>query len=454
MKEKIVKRCSNCGFEVIGNTNIIKCPECGEIGSFVDVVENEKENAKISTEVKKLVDVKKDNEERIFCGISEVDRVFGGGFVRDSVNIITAPPGQGKSTLILDIANKFALQNKTVLYVSSEESETQVKNRANRILKDDLSSNLYILSSKETMDLEPAVKIVKPDVLIVDSISSFRSGQFNSPAGSIIQVREASDRIISLCKHGTKPTIGIVVVHMTKDDELAGSRSIEHDVDAVMYLEGSTDDDLRILRSTKNRFGELDTGLFTMSESGLKEIKDPSTFFVTKRETNVQGSALSVIKEGNRAIVVEIESLLTPSFTTFPTRIATCLRKDNLNILISIIEKYTEIDLSKFSAILNTTNHIKISNTACDLAICMSILSSYFNKPLENEIVFLAEIGLTGELKKVSGIEKRIKELDRLGYKKVFISERENIPQDKYKIEIIKKDNLANCVATIFGIPQ
>ena len=450
MKVRQIKRCSNCGYEIVGNNNVLKCPECGEIGSFVEVQDATKSKSKSVSEIKKLVEVKKEDNERIKCGIEEVDRVFGDGFVKDSVNIITAPPGQGKSTLILDIANKFATQGRNVLYVSSEESETQIKDRANRILEEGISDNLYILSTKETLDIIAAVDIVKPEVMIVDSISSFRSSEYPSPAGSVVQVREASDKIISLCKYGSFPIIGIIVVHVTKDDELAGSRTIEHDVDAVMYLEGSTDDDLMILRSTKNRFGELDTGLFTMSETGLKEIKDPSDFFVTKREKEVSGSALSVIKEGNRAIVVEIESLLTPSFTSFPTRIATCLRKDNLNILISIIEKHLEIDLTKFSAILNTTNHIKISNTACDLAICMSILSSYFNKPIPKQTVFLAEVGLTGELKKVSGIEKRIKELDRLGYKEVVVGRDVQIDKAKYNIKITPYDNIKDCYSKFF----
>jgi DNA repair protein RadA/Sms len=427
-----IRRCANCGAEVINKPDLMKCPQCGMIGTLEDVTPIEPASAPASLRsagnkdltVRRLKQVSIREDNRIKCEIGEVDRVMGGGFVDDSVMILTAPPGQGKSTLLLDIANHLANNGKMVLYISSEESDTQVRGRANRILSS-ISDNLFILATKETADIRIAVEKLDPAVLIIDSISSFRSAAFpTSPAGSITQVRECSDMIIQLCKGSSRPRIGIVIAHVTKDDEMAGTRAIEHDVDAVAYLEGNSDEDLRILRTTKNRFGELDCGLFTMGEDGLKEIKDPSEYFVTKRDKGdkVYGTALSVVKEGNRAIVVEIESLLSYTYSPYPTRIATCLRKDNLNILISVLERCMSINLSKENAIINTTNHLKLSNTSTDLAIAVSILSSKYKCPLSSEDVFVAEVGLTGELKKVQGLDRRLRELDRLGYKRAFVA--------------------------------
>lgn len=430
----------------------IKCPECGTFDSYEEIKDVEPANKKAEkktrkkVETLKLKDVVLNNDDRVLCGISEVDRVMGGGFVSDSVNILTAPPGQGKSTLLLAVANALAERGKTVLYVSSEESAKQIKGRAKRILESGISDNLYICDTKETNDIEYQTEKLNPDVLIVDSVSSFCSADLNSQSGTPTQIRYCSDMIIRLCKSSDKPRIAIIIAHVTKDDELAGSRALEHDVDAVMYLEGEKDDELRVLRTVKNRFGELDTGLFLMTDTGLKELDNPSEYFTTKRdaEEKVSGVALTMIKEGSRMIVVEIEALLSKTFSAYPTRIATCLRRDNFNILLSIIEQSLKIKLYDKNAIISTTGRIKLSNPSSDLAIIMSVLSAYYSAPIDNTVAFIGEVGLTGELKRTTNIEKCLKELDRLNYKTVYVPRGEYRVKDLQNLTIIKCKDIAD----------
>ena len=438
-------KCISCG--ATNRKAPIKCPECGEFNTYEEIHDEPKQKhnktskTQSKTETLKLKDVVLSNDDRIECGISEMDRVMGGGFVCDSVNIMTAPPGQGKSTLLLAVANALAQKGKTVLYISSEESARQVKGRAKRILPV-ISDNLYICDTKETNDIELQTEKVGADVLIVDSVSSFCSADVPSQAGTPTQIRYCSDMIIRLCKNSNKPRIAVVIAHVTKDDELAGSRSLEHDVDAVMYLEGERDDELRILRTVKNRFGELDTGLFTMTETGLQEIVNPSEYFTTKREgdENIPGVALTMVKEGSRMIVVEIEALTSKTFSPYPTRIASCLRRDNLNILLSIIEQRLNLKLYDQNAIISTTGRIKLSNPSSDLAVIMSVLSAIKKAAIDSSTIFIGEVGLTGELKRTANIEKSLKELDRLNYKTVYV------PKGDYRcIKDLKNIRVVKC---------
>ena len=445
--------CKNCGHKA--RTKPLICPSCSELDTFIEEkvgaeLNNKKtKNKAVTASYKPLKEVNLNSDDRYKCGIGEVDRVMGGGFVSDSVNIITAPPGQGKSTLLLSIANHLADLGKTVLYISSEESSKQIKSRANRVLKDGISDNLYICDTKESNNIKPLVEQLDADVVILDSISSFRSDDIASPAGSVTQVRNVSDIIIELCKGSSKPRMSLIVAHVTKDDELSGARSLEHDVDAVMYLEGERDEELRILRTVKNRFGELDTGLFIMTEDGLKEISNLAEYFTTKRDNTVPGVALSMVKEGSRNIVIEIEALVSKTNNSFPTRIASCLRRDNLNILLSIIEQKLKLPFYYYNAIVNSTGRIKLSNSSTDLAIVMALISSFKQIGIANDIAFIGEVSLTGELKRTMGIEKAIKELDRLNYKKVYV------PKGNYKnkdlsIEVIECRDIEDVCRKIF----
>lgn len=439
---KIKIECTSCGHTFEAFKPPMICPQCYESGYMVEVKTNTQKATKksvLGNRLKKLKDVSLEGDIRLISGIAEFDRVVGGGTVNDSVSILTGQPGCGKSTLILEVANAFAEQNKKVLYITSEESESQVKKRAERILNKSIPDQLYIAATKETNEIEGYIEYLKPEVVIVDSISAFRSEDYASVAGSPTQVRAVSELIIQLCKRGERPIAAFIIVHVTKDDELAGSRSLEHDVDSVFYLDSSGDETLRILRATKNRFGEITSGYFKMEEGGMAEITNPSEFFIKDREIDNNmptGIALSVLKDGNRSLAIEIEALCSYSVTAFPQRVASCLRKDNLNILISILEKCTELKLNNSNVYINVPGGLKLTSPATDLAVVMSIASYIKKVPLKPRTVFIGELCLTGELRKISDCEQRVKELERLGFTDVVIPTGNIKDISKYKIKI------------------
>ena len=428
MKEKIIYRCSQCGNESLRWMG--RCPECDSWNSFEEstLEPKNKTNKRQSQKNERVVPVKLskidvDDSHRIITGIDEFNRVLGGGIVKDSVTILTARPGAGKSTLLLEISNDAAEKGYKVLYASGEESETQVSNRAKRIL-DKIPQDIWILSDTSMDNVLNAINKIDPDLIIIDSIQAFSLEEFNSRAGSPIQSIECASVLVDIAKNKDKPRAIIMVGHMTKANEMAGLRTLEHLVDTVLYLEGESDEELRTLMATKNRFGRTgEIGLFSMEEAGMVPIDNPSEFFITKREDGniVPGSALSVIKEGSRLIIVEIESLVSHSFTPYPSRIGECLRKDQLSTLISILEQRGNIRLYDKNVVIKATGGLKLSEQSVNLTIIMSIASSVYNRGIPNDIVFIAEVGLTGELKKVPSMEGRIRELDRMGFRKVYI---------------------------------
>jgi DNA repair protein RadA/Sms len=296
---------------------------------------------------------------------------------------------------------------------------------------------------------------IDPDLIIIDSIQTFSLGEFNSRAGSPIQSIECANALVEIAKNKNRPRAVIIVGHMTKANEMAGLRTLEHLVDTVLYLEGESDEELRTLMATKNRFGRTgELGLFSMEEGGMIPIENPSEFFITKREDNniVPGSALSVIREGSRLIIVEIESLVSRSFTPYPSRIGECLRKDQLNTLISILEQRGNIGLYDKNVVIKATGGLKLSEQSVNLAIIMSIVSSVYNKGIPNDIVFIAEVGLTGELKKVPSMEGRIKELDRMGFRKVYIPKYGLKGNEKFEnIEVVELRTLQEVIGHVFG---
>jgi len=426
-KEKTIYRCSNCGYENIKWMG--KCPECNTWDSLVEVVLSSKtKGAKRKDFVDrpnpvKLSSVDIGESHRIVTSMEEFNRVLGGGIVRDSVTILTARPGAGKSTLLLEVANDIANKGYKVLYASGEESESQIRNRADRVIEE-IPENIWILSDTSMDNVLKAIGEIDPDLIIVDSIQTFTLAEFDSRAGSPIQTIETANALVEVAKNKSKPRAVIMVGHMTKANEMAGLRTLEHLVDTVLYLEGETEEELRTLMATKNRFGRTgEIGLFSMMEEGMVPIDNPSEYFITKREEGIMasGSALSVIKEGSRLIVVEVESLVSQSFTPYPSRIGECLRRDQLNTLISILEQRGYINLYDKNVVIKTTGGLKLSEQSVNLAIIMSIVSSVLNRPISNDIVFIAEVGLTGELKRVPSLEARIRELDRMGFNKVYV---------------------------------
>ena len=426
MKIKTIYKCSNCGYKSPKWSG--KCPDCGEWNTFEET-EEVKNSAKTTKSVSKqpvsrLADVETGNDQRLKTGITEFDRVMGGGIVKDSVTIITSPPGGGKSTLSLMAAAALAKQGCRVLYASGEESDSQIKNRADRIL-DTIEQNIYILADTSMDRVLDAISEVDPDLIILDSIQTFSLTEFlPSRAGNPTQTMECASALVAQAKNKKRPRAVIMISQMNKSDEIAGLRALEHLVDAVLVLEGEGADELRCLVATKNRFGSTgEMGFFTMTETGLASIDNPSEYFVTKRQKGeqVSGSAITVLKEGSRPVIAEIESLVSASFTPYPSRISETMKKDTMNTLISVLEQRGNLKLYDKNVVIRTTGGLYLKEQAANLAVLMSIASSVFHKPIPADWAFIADVGLTGELKRVPSMESRIKELDRMGFEKVFI---------------------------------
>ena len=457
MKKKTLYRCASCGFENIKWLG--KCPTCNSWNTLEEVVvESKSMQTRVrqasKKPIKKLLDVVSNKSDRIVTGINEFDRVMGGGIVKDSISIITARPGAGKSTLLLQISDAIAKQGYKVIYASGEESDSQIKNRADRIL-DKIHEKIWVVQETSLDNVLDAVEDIDPDMLIIDSIQTFTmEASLPARAGSPTQTMECANALLQIAKNEKRPRAVIVVGQMTKNDELAGLRALEHLVDTVLIMEDDNDEELRVLVSSKNRFGSIENGFFQMCEKGVISIDNPSEFFMTKREDGeiVSGSALTVIKEGTRAIITEIESLVSKSFTPYPTRIGETLGKDKLNTLISILEQRGGINLYDKNVIIKTTGGIKIREQGINLAVIMSIVSSVKQKGIESNIAFIADVGLTGELKKVPSLESRVKELERMGFKKVYVPKDSFIRESSFKkIEVIELKTLMNVISHIYN---
>ena len=451
-KIKKAYECTNCG-----HTQPVwagKCPECGKWGSLVEVtVKESKKSKNVVIEdkaAKKLSSIRVNKDARIKSSYEEFDRAVGGGLVRDSVSILTARPGAGKSTLLLQLSKSYADMGLKVLYVSGEESDSQIKSRADRIMAK-LPESVWILSTNSMDTAVSEIKNIDADVVFLDSIQTFTLAEFDNKAGSPTQTIEVANKAVEIAKDEFKKRAVIMIGHMTKSGEMAGLRTLEHLVDTVLVLDGESDEDLRVLTSTKNRFGRTgEIGLFSMDEDGLVEISNPSEYFITARENDIEGSAISVTKEGSRLLEVEIESLVSKSFLPYPQRIGDSLRKDDLNTLISILQERAGLNLFDYNVIIKTTGGLKLSEPSVNLAIMMSIASSLIKKPISDKTVFIAEVGLTGELKKVPQIKQRVKELERLGYKKCYIARNSLDPKDFKDIEIKQLANIRQVIDSCF----
>ena len=426
-KDKKVYICSECGAR--SPKWMGKCGDCGAWNTYEERMVKASElkanssRMVITTKPTKLRAIVQSNSDRIVTGVSEFDRVMGGGIVRDSISIISAPPGMGKSTLLLQLANSLSLKGYKILYASGEESNSQIKNRADRIVKE-VADNFWVVSDTKLDEILQHIETVDADLIILDSIQTFTLEEYSSSrAGSPTQVIECATALKDKAKNPDRPRAVFLVGQMTKADEMAGPRILEHLVDTVLYIEGEDGEELKHLISKKNRYGDTsESGLFRMSEIGMEEIADPSEFFMTKREEVVPGSALAVIKDGTRPIVVEVESLVSKSFTPYPSRLSECFaRKEQLGTLISILEERGGIGLYDKNVIIKATGGLKLTETSVNLAVVMSIASSALNHGISTDTVFIGELGLTGELKKVPSLEQRLKEVDRMGFKKAYI---------------------------------
>lgn len=455
-RAKQIYVCTSCG-QVYSKWQG-RCDGCKEWNTIEEqVVDQTKKNnqrvVKNNVISKRLVDVTGSSSERIITGIGEFNRVMGGGIVKDSLTIITARPGAGKSTLLLQVAQDVAKQGLNVLYASGEESESQIKNRAERIL-DEIPQNIWIHSDVSLNNVLAAVEEIDADLIIVDSIQTFIMEEYSSRPGSPVQTMECANALLQIAKNGSKPRAVIIVGQMTKDDEIAGVRALEHLVDAVLLIEGESSEELRGITATKNRFGSTgESSFFAMTEKGMQPIENPSEYFMTQREANasVSGSALTVIREGSRPIIVEIESLVSTSYTPYPSRISENVRREQLNTLISVLEQRGKVQLFDKNVVVKSTGGIKLKEQAVNLAIVMSVVSSERGKGIPSDTVFIADIGLTGELQRVPTLEIRLKEADRMGYKKAYVAKRSLQRQLNFKnLQVIEKNTLSEVIWSVF----
>ena len=416
IKSKFV--CQNCGYET--GKWLGKCPECGSFSTFVEEIEkpqpkgNHPTNYNTDVTPKILSEIKPLSQERTKTGLSELDRVLGGGFVQGSLTLVGGDPGIGKSTLLLQICQKLGEQGKNILYVSGEESVQQIKIRADRL--EITTEKLKLLSETNLNIIESVIAKENPDYVIIDSIQTMFIDEVSSAPGSVSQVREATSRLMHL---GKGKNISLIIVgHVTKDGAIAGPKILEHMVDTVLYFEGDKQASYRILRAVKNRFGGTnEIGVFEMVHSGLREILNPSEFMLSGRPENVSGSVVTCSLEGTRPMLLEVQALV--SYTTFniPRRTATGMDFNRVVLLIAVLEKRANLQLAAYDSYVNLTGGIKIAEPSLDAAVAVAIASSYKNVAVSADTVVFGEIGLTGEIRAVSMAERRVAEAAKLGFK-------------------------------------
>lgn len=446
-KNSTVFVCNGCGYE--SPKWLGKCPACGEWNSFFEekVVTSSgssiKDKSKPKSETIKLNEVVHKETFRLKTGVDELDRVLGGGFVQGSLTLLGGEPGIGKSTLILQICNSVKVDG-PILYVSGEESAEQIKLRADRLgIKND---NLLFLAETDVDNVELALEKSGAKFVIIDSVQTMYSEDITSAPGSVSQVREITARIMKMCKQTGITTI--IIGHVTKDGNIAGPRVLEHMVDTVLYLEGERYFSYRILRGVKNRFGSTnEIGMFEMQSEGLVEIKNPSELLISERDGNPSGSVIVVSMEGTRALILEMQALATPTVFGMPRRNANGIDYNRLTLLMAVLEKRAGMNLSSQDVYINLVGGIKVNEPALDLGIVLSAASSFKNVAIKEDVVVIGEVGLTGEVRSVNMIEKRIKEAEKLGYKTCIIPEsNKKLLKEKFKLDIIGVKNLVDAM--------
>jgi DNA repair protein RadA/Sms len=449
-KAKTIFVCNECGYE--SAKWIGKCPACNSWNTFFEQkVEKYSEQNKLeknSNNVPKPLNSFKGQEEaRTSTGFEELDRVLGGGLVSGSLVLLGGEPGIGKSTLILQLCEKVKGEGK-VLYVSGEESAEQIKLRADRLnIK---SEDILFLGETDIDVINNAIIENNPKLVIIDSIQTMYSDEITSAAGSVSQVREITAQIMRICKSRNVTTI--IIGHVTKDGNIAGPRVLEHMVDTVLYLEGERYFSYRVLRAVKNRFGSTnEIGMFEMKQEGMCEILNPSDVLISERDDNPSGSCIVTSMEGTRPILVELQALTAQSVFGMPRRTANGIDYNRLAVLIAVLEKKAGVNLGNQDVYLNVVGGMKINEPSIDLGIVAVIKSSYKNIPIPKDVVIMGEVGLTGEVRRINMIEKRLKEAEKMGFKTCIIPE-SNLKtlKDKFDLKIIGVKNVAEALKNLF----
>ena len=419
-------KCRSCGY--ISASYLGRCPNCGAWNQFEkETQEVQKRSAKVAPSqlIKKtglnepvnLDKIKAEKEERIETESEELNRVLGGGIVPGSLVLIGGDPGIGKSTLMLQIMSDLSKKYK-VLYVSGEESANQIKLRADRLGVG--QSQMLLYPETDMHDIRDQIDDVKPDFVVIDSIQTMNEPSLDSMTGSASQVREVTSELMKIAKMDAITVF--VIGHVTKEGAIAGPKILEHMVDTVLYFEGDLHHTYRILRSVKNRFGSTnELGIFEMHTNGLSEVKNPSEIFLEERLKDATGSAVVVSLEGTRPILVEIQALVTPTVYGNAQRTATGLNRNRVSLIMAVLEKRASLMLQNQDAYLKAAGGVKLDEPAIDLAIAISIASSYRDKGTQATDAFVGEVGLTGEIRRVNRIEQRVAEAQKLGFKRIFV---------------------------------
>ncbi len=450
-KSKTVFVCNECGYE--SAKWLGKCPACNAWNSFYEEkVVKEKDGSFISDKKTKsskpttLNSIEGKEAARTSTGVGELDRVLGGGLVKGSLVLLGGEPGIGKSTLILQICDKMQGEG-NVLYVSGEESAEQIKIRADRL--DIKNDNILFLGETDIDLIADAIKEINPKLVIIDSIQTMYSDEITSAAGTVSQVREITARIMKICKQEAITTI--IIGHVTKEGNIAGPRVLEHMVDTVLYLEGERYFSYRILRGVKNRFGSTnEVGMFEMQEKGMMEITNPSSILISEREDNPPGSIIVASMEGTRPLLIELQALTTPTVFGLPRRTANGIDYNRLTVLMAVLEKRANMNLGSQDVYLNVVSGIKLQEPAIDLGVVLAVSSCFKGISIPKDVVAIGEVGLTGEVRAVSMIEKRLKEAEKLGFKKCIIPENnKKLLKDNYKLDIIGVRNINEALKAI-----
>ncbi len=447
-KTKSVYFCSDCGYESP------KCPGCGEWNTFVE----EKVSAKPGKSARKglvrsstpvrLSEIEVKEEMRVKMPSSELNRVLGGGLVAGSLTLIGGEPGIGKSTLLLQ--NILSIRNRRILYVSGEESASQLKLRADRLGK--ISEDTFILCETNLDNIFTQIENVSPSLIVVDSIQTICSSEIESAAGSVSQVRECAASLLRYAKESGVPVI--LVGHINKDGAIAGPKVLEHIVDTVLQFEGDRQYLYRILRSIKNRFGSTnEIGIYEMAQKGLKEVKNPSEMLLSEnRDEEMSGIAIGVTMEGIRPFMVEVQALVSSAAYGTPQRSVTGFDQRRLNMLLAVLEKRAKFKLSQKDVFLNIAGGLKVADPALDMAVVAAIMSSNFDISIERKWAFAGEVGLSGEIRTVTRIEQRVSEAQKLGFESILIP-KGNLKgiKDTFNINIIEVGKVEEVFKNIFG---
>lgn len=421
-KIKNVYVCSECGYESAKWNG--RCPECGQWNTFIEEIKSN-DKAKSSLDLKKVrysspvkvSEISIEDQQRYSTGVSELDRVLGGGIVKGSLILLGGDPGIGKSTMLLQIC-QYIGRTLQILYVSGEESARQIKLRAKRLNVD--SDNLFIMAETDIEYIIETIKSEKPDLVVIDSIQTMSLDDLSSSPGSVSQVKECTNALLRVAKFLEIPVI--IIGHVNKDGAIAGPKVLEHIVDCVLYFEGDRHLSYRVLRAIKNRYGSTnEIGVFEMHDTGLKEVQNPSAMLLSGRPNNVPGSCVACVMEGTRPILAEVQGLVTSSGFGNPRRMSTGFDYNRMTLILAVLEKRAGYFFSNMDCYVNVVGGLKLDEPSADLAVALSLVSGLKDKVINENVLAFGEIGLSGEIRSVSNVKERVIEAARLGFNKCII---------------------------------